>query len=103
MNAENDQNPGLRCPQCGHDVLDVKDSRPARSWIRRRRRCARCDARFTTREMIVGDADGMVLVTPTGRLIPLDLNMGDFADKMGSEIGAEIAERLKQAIIEAIR
>ena len=40
----------MRCPFCGNDDTQVKDSRPTEdnSAIRRRRQCANCGARFTT-------------------------------------------------------
>ena len=44
----------MRCPFCGHDDSQVKDSRPTEdnSAIRRRRQCEGCGARFTTFERI---------------------------------------------------
>jgi transcriptional repressor NrdR len=44
----------LRCPFCGHDDSQVKDSRPTEdnAAIRRRRQCEACGARFTTFERI---------------------------------------------------
>lgn len=44
----------MRCPSCGHEETQVKDSRPAEDGasIRRRRACPQCDARFTTYERI---------------------------------------------------
>ena len=44
----------MRCPFCGHDDTQVKDSRPTEdnSAIRRRRVCVGCGARFTTFERI---------------------------------------------------
>ena len=44
----------MRCPFCGHDDTQVKDSRPTEdnSAIRRRRFCPACGARFTTFERI---------------------------------------------------
>ncbi|MBU6475558.1 MAG: transcriptional regulator NrdR [Alphaproteobacteria bacterium] len=44
----------MRCPFCGHEDTQVKDSRPSEdnSAIRRRRECAHCDARFTTFERV---------------------------------------------------
>jgi transcriptional repressor NrdR len=56
----------MRCPFCGHEDTQVKDSRPADdgSAIRRRRLCGNCGQRFTTvervqlRELIVQKADG---------------------------------------------
>ena len=44
----------MRCPFCGHDDSQVKDSRPSEdaSTIRRRRQCPGCGARFTTFERV---------------------------------------------------
>ena len=44
----------MRCPFCGHDDSQVKDSRPTEDGaaIRRRRQCEGCGARFTTFERI---------------------------------------------------
>jgi transcriptional repressor NrdR len=44
----------MRCPFCGHDDSQVKDSRPTEDngAIRRRRQCEACGARFTTFERI---------------------------------------------------
>ena len=56
----------MRCPFCGHDDTQVKDSRPSEdnSAIRRRRHCPECGGRFTTfervqlRELIVVKKNG---------------------------------------------
>ena len=44
----------MRCPFCGHDETQVKDSRPSddNNTIRRRRQCPACAARFTTFERV---------------------------------------------------
>lgn len=44
----------MRCPFCGNDDTQVKDSRPTEdnSAIRRRRSCNSCGARFTTFERV---------------------------------------------------
>ena len=44
----------MRCPFCGHEDSQVKDSRPTDDGaaIRRRRQCEACAARFTTFERI---------------------------------------------------
>jgi transcriptional repressor NrdR len=44
----------MRCPFCGHDDSQVKDSRPSEdnSAIRRRRHCPACGGRFTTFERV---------------------------------------------------
>lgn len=56
----------MRCPFCGFEDTQVKDSRPSEdnAAIRRRRSCPECDARFTTfervqlRELLVIKSDG---------------------------------------------
>ncbi len=56
----------MRCPFCGHDDTQVKDSRPTEdnTAIRRRRSCPECGARWTTfervqlRELTVVKSDG---------------------------------------------
>ena len=44
----------MRCPFCGQEASQVKDSRPTEDGaaIRRRRQCEACAARFTTFERI---------------------------------------------------
>ena len=56
----------MRCPFCGHNDTQVKDSRPTEenATIRRRRLCPECSSRFTTfervqlRELSVLKSDG---------------------------------------------
>lgn len=44
----------MRCPFCGNEESQVKDSRPTEDYaaIRRRRACPSCGARFTTFERV---------------------------------------------------
>ena len=44
----------MKCPFCGHNDTQVKDSRPSEdgSTIRRRRYCGSCNSRFTTFERV---------------------------------------------------
>jgi len=44
----------MRCPFCGSDDTQVKDSRPTEdnTAIRRRRHCIACESRFTTFERV---------------------------------------------------
>jgi transcriptional repressor NrdR len=44
----------MRCPFCGHEDSQVKDSRPTEDGaaIRRRRQCEACGERFTTFERV---------------------------------------------------
>lgn len=56
----------MRCPFCGHDDSQVKDSRPTEDGaaIRRRRFCSACGSRWTTfervqiRDLMVVKSDG---------------------------------------------
>ncbi len=62
----------MRCPFCGHDDTQVKDSRPTEdnSAIRRRRSCPACGARFTTFERI--QLRELTVVKSTGSREPFD-------------------------------
>ena len=62
----------MKCPFCGSDDTQVKDSRPAQenSAIRRRRACNSCGARFTTFERV--QLREMTVVKSTGSREPLD-------------------------------
>jgi transcriptional repressor NrdR len=57
----------MRCPFCGHDDSQVKDSRPSEdnSSIRRRRHCPECGGRFTTFERV--QLRELVVVKKSGR------------------------------------
>ena len=62
----------MRCPYCGNEDTQVKDSRPTddNSAIRRRRACPACGARFTTFERI--QLRELVLVKKNGSRSPFD-------------------------------
>jgi len=62
----------MRCPFCGNDDTQVKDSRPTEdnSAIRRRRFCAGCGARFTTFERV--QLRELTVVKSTGSREPFD-------------------------------
>ena len=62
----------MRCPFCGHDDTQVKDSRPAEEGaaIRRRRFCASCGQRFTTVERV--QLRELFVVKSDGRRVPFD-------------------------------
>jgi transcriptional repressor NrdR len=57
----------MRCPFCGHEDSQVKDSRPSEdnSAIRRRRHCPECGGRFTTFERV--QLRELVVVKKSGR------------------------------------
>ncbi len=45
----------MRCSACGSAVSQVIDSRPLKNAVRRRRKCLKCEFRFTTYEYVEGD------------------------------------------------
>jgi transcriptional repressor NrdR len=62
----------MRCPYCGHEDSQVKDSRPTEDGasIRRRRQCEDCGARFTTFERV--QLRELTVVKSTDRREPFD-------------------------------
>lgn len=62
----------MRCPFCGHEDTQVKDSRPSEdnAAIRRRRQCPNCGARFTTFERV--QLRELVVVKSNGAREPFD-------------------------------
>ena len=62
----------MRCPYCGNDDTQVKDSRPTEdsSAIRRRRICHACGGRFTTFERV--QLRELTVVKKSGRKVPFD-------------------------------
>ena len=62
----------MRCPYCGRDDTQVKDSRPAEdnAAIRRRRSCPACGSRFTTFERV--QLRELTILKRSGRRAPFD-------------------------------
>ena len=62
----------MKCPYCGDDDTQVKDSRPTEdnTAIRRRRYCAACGSRFTTFERI--QLRELTVVKKNARRVPFD-------------------------------
>ena len=62
----------MRCPFCGSDDTQVKDSRPTedKAAIRRRRSCPSCGARFTTFERV--QLRELTIVKKNGHRQPFD-------------------------------
>ena len=62
----------MRCPYCGNDDTQVKDSRPTEDSgaIRRRRICNGCGGRFTTFERV--QLRDLTVVKKSGRKVPFD-------------------------------
>ncbi|MGE4526930.1 MAG: transcriptional regulator NrdR [Rhodospirillaceae bacterium] len=77
----------MRCPFCGNDDTQVKDSRPTEdnSAIRRRRSCPSCGSRFTTFERV--QIREMIVVKKDGRRTPFD------RDKLARSIQVAVRKR----------
>ena len=77
----------MRCPFCGHDDTQVKDSRPAEEGgaIRRRRSCINCGQRFTTVERV--QLRDLFVVKTDGRRVPFD------REKLGRSISIALRKR----------
>jgi transcriptional repressor NrdR len=77
----------MRCPFCGHDDTQVKDSRPTEdnSAIRRRRFCTACGSRFTTFERV--QLRELVVVKKNGQRAAFD------RDKLARSIAIAVRKR----------
>lgn len=62
----------MRCPFCGGEETQVKDSRPTEdnTAIRRRRVCTTCGGRFTTFERV--QLRELTVIKSSGRRVPFD-------------------------------
>jgi transcriptional repressor NrdR len=95
----------MRCPFCGSEDTQVKDSRPVDdgSAIRRRRQCSVCGARFTTFERV--QLRDLLVVKKDARRVPFDRDkltrsIGIATRKRG--IGEEQIERMVNGIVRRI-
>ncbi len=77
----------MRCPFCGHDESQVKDSRPSEDGaaIRRRRMCPSCEGRFTTFERV--QLRELTILKRSGRRTPFE------RDKLARSVAIAIRKR----------
>ena len=77
----------MRCPFCGSEESQVKDSRPSEDGaaIRRRRLCPECNGRFTTFERV--QLRELTIVKRSGRRTPFD------RDKLARSIAIALRKR----------
>ncbi len=77
----------MRCPFCGNNDTQVKDSRPTEdnAAIRRRRFCAGCGGRFTTFERV--QLRELTVIKRNGRRLPFD------RDKLERSINIAVRKR----------
>ena len=87
----------MRCPFCGCEDTQVKDSRPTddRAAIRRRRQCPNCAARFTTFERV--QLRELTVVNKNAQREPFD------RDKLARSIRVSLRKRpVEQERIERV-
>ena len=77
----------MRCPFCGHEETQVKDSRPSEDGaaIRRRRLCPACEGRFTTFERV--QLRELTILKRSGRRAPFD------RDKLARSLSVALRKR----------
>ena len=77
----------MRCPYCGNDDTQVKDSRPTEdsNAIRRRRICNACGGRFTTFERV--QLRELLVIKKSGRKVPFD------RDKLSRSVNTALRKR----------
>ncbi|MEE8279429.1 MAG: transcriptional regulator NrdR [Alphaproteobacteria bacterium] len=77
----------MRCPFCGHDDTQVKDSRPTEenAAIRRRRFCPACGSRWTTFERVY--LRDLSVKKKNGQRVPFD------RDKLARSIRISVRKR----------
>jgi transcriptional repressor NrdR len=92
----------MRCPYCGNDNTQVKDSRPTEdsSAIRRRRICPDCGGRFTTFERV--QLRELMVAKRSGRREPFDrdkLSRSVYTALRKREIDPERTERMISGVV----
>ena len=77
----------MKCPFCGHEDTQVKDSRPNEddTAIRRRRACVGCNQRFNTIERV--QLRELTILKADGRRVPFD------RDKLARSIRIALRKR----------
>lgn len=88
----------MKCPFCQHDDTQVIETRESEdgSAIRRRRRCAQCDRRFTTYERV--ELSLPAVVKRDGSRIDFDSNKLRASIQLALRKRAVSAERLDAAL-----
>lgn len=92
----------MRCPYCGNDDTQVKDSRPTEDSgaIRRRRVCNGCGGRFTTFERV--QLRDLTVVKKSGRKVPFDrekLSRSVYTALRKRSVDPERTERMISGIV----
>ncbi len=93
----------MRCPFCGNEDTQVKDSRSAEdgSSIRRRRQCTACGGRFTTFERV--QLRELIVIKSSGRKVPFDRDKLMRSINIAMRKRAVEPERVEQMVSGIIR
>ena len=93
----------MKCPFCGSDDTQVKDSRPTEdnTAIRRRRSCTACGARFTTFERV--QLREMTVLKAGGRREPLDREKLSQSMNIALRKRSVESDRIERAITGIVR
>lgn len=93
----------MRCPYCGSESTQVKDSRPTEdnSVIRRRRLCPDCAGRFTTFERV--QMRELTVIKSSGRRVPFDRNKLERSVQIALRKRPVDAERTERMISGLVR
>ena len=93
----------MRCPFCGNQDTQVKDSRPAEDHvaIRRRRFCPACEGRFTTYERV--QLRDLVVIKSNGRREAFDRDKLERSIRIALQKRPVEHERMDQMISGVVR
>ena len=93
----------MRCPFCGSDDIQVKDSRPAADHpaIRRRRFCPSCNVRFTPYERV--QLRDLVVIKSNGRREEFDRDKLERSIRIALQKRPVEPERMDQMIAGIVR
>jgi transcriptional repressor NrdR len=93
----------MRCPFCGHEDTQVKDSRPAEDGaaIRRRRFCASCSQRFTTVERV--QLRELFVLKTDGRRVPFEREKLDRSISIALRKRPVADERIERVVNSIVR
>jgi len=93
----------MRCPFCGHEDTQVKDSRPTEdnTAIRRRRFCPACSARFTTFERV--HLRDLTVVKSNGQRAPFERDKIERSMKVALRKRQVEEDRLERVINSLVR
>ena len=95
----------MRCPFCGFENTQVKDSRPAENGaaIRRRRECTNCGGRFTTYERV--QMRELMVVKRSGKRVPFDRDKLERSVRIAlrkRDVDDERVERMISGIVQEL-